>query len=325
MNHQPSTAIGIDIGGTKIAGGVVSLPTGTLIASHRIPTLPARGGEAVLYDTEQLIERLTLEAHEAGLTIDAIGIGLCELVSPTGQILSNSCFDWTRLPVLERLSTRAPVVLEADVRAAAFAEARLGAGQSFQQFLYITVGTGIASCLVLEGRPFKGARGATGTLASSPLGIVCDRCGHVHQTTLEQIASGPALADRFNRLSQGSIATGADVLAAAGRDELALEVIQSAAEALGAHVGLLVNVLDPEAVIVGGGLGSSTGLYWEYFLESARRHIWSSVHRGLPILQAGLGADSGVVGAALLGAVDLPSSTLVAQTASSRASHHGSN
>lgn len=325
MNSKPSTAIGIDIGGTKIAGGVVSLSTGTLIAAHRIPTLPTRGGEAVLYDTEQLIERLVLEAHESGLAIDAIGISLCELVSPAGQILSTSCFDWTQLPVLERLSARAPTVVEADVRAAAFAEARFGAGQSFQQFLYITVGTGIASCLVLEGRPFKGARGATGTLASSPLGIVCDRCGHVHQTTLEQIASGPALADRFKRLSHEPIGTGADVLAAAGRDELALEVVQSAAEALGAHVGLLVNVLDPEAVVVGGGLGSSTGLYWEYFLESARRHIWSSVHRSLPILQAGLGADSGVVGAALLGALGLQSPAMHAQTASSRVAYHGPN
>lgn len=310
MNTHPSTAIGIDIGGTKIAGGVVCVSTGTLVLSHQIPTLPARGGEAVLMDTEQLIEQLLVEAMEVGLVPKSVGIGLCELVSSSGQILSRSSFDWTRLPVRDRLSRHAPVTLEADVRAAAFAEARMGAGKSFRQFLYVTVGTGISSCLVLDGQPFKGARGATGTLASSPLGIVCDRCGHVHQSSLEQIASGPALATRFNRLSHESVSNGAAVLAAAARDELALEVLQSAAEALGAHVGLLVNVLDPEAVILGGGLGTSRGLYWEYFLESARRHIWSDVNRSLPILQAGLSAHSGLIGAALLGALEHPSGSL---------------
>lgn len=302
MSKPSPAVIGIDVGGTKIAAGMVLLPEGRLLHRRRVPTAPQRGGQTVFLDVLHLVDELVAEARFEGRTIHGIGLGLCELISKEGRILSNACIDWTKIPVLERLSTIAPAVVEADVRAAALAEARFGAGRPFRQFIYITVGTGIACSWVLDGVPFLGARGATGTMGSTPLGVVCERCGHVHRQTLEQIASGPALVQRFNQQCQQHVDSAAAVLAAAGRDEVALEVIQSSAEALGAHVGMLVNVLDPEAIIVGGGLGSVTGLYWDYFLESARRHIWSDVHRGLPILQAGLGADSGIIGAALAAA-----------------------
>lgn len=299
MSKPTPAVIGIDVGGTKIAAGMVLLPEGRLVHRRRIPTAPQRGGQTVFLDVLHLVDELVAEARFEGRSIQGIGLGICELVSREGRLLSSACLDWTKIPVLERLSTIAPAVMEADVRAAALGEARMGAGKPYRQFIYITVGTGIACSWVLDGVPFLGARGATGTMASTPLGVVCERCGHVHRQTLEQIASGPALVERFNRQSQPHLDSAAAVLAAAGRDEAALEIIQSAAEALGAHVGMLVNVLDPEAVVVGGGLGSVTGMYWDYFLESARRHIWSDVHRGLPILQAGLGADAGLIGAAL--------------------------
>jgi glucokinase len=299
VSPAPFTALGIDVGGTKIAAGLVRFPEGSVHLRKVIPTAPARGGQAVLTDVLRVAEELSEAAGAAGLPLAAIGLGLCELVDPGGRILSANCVDWRNEPVRERLSRLAPTVLEADVRAAALAEGLFGAGQPFRIFLYVTVGTGISSCLMLEGRPFTGARGATGTMASSPLSVPCERCGHVNRRTLEEIASGPALVARYNERRPGAASNGGEVLAAgAAGDADALAVVRAAGEALESTVALLVNVLDPEAVIVGGGLGLSGGPYWDSFMASTRRHIWSEAHRDLPILRASTGTDAGLIGAA---------------------------
>lgn len=301
MSLKPFCAIGLDVGGTKIAGGVVSFPDAVVRVQHTIPTLASRGGAAVLDDVERLAQRLAAEAVALRLDVDAVGLGLCELVSPKGDILSANCVDWLKLPVRERLAAIAPTTLDADVRAAARAEALFGAGKPFRQFLYVTVGTGIASCLVLDGIPFTGARGATGTMASSPVCVPCERCGQSNRRTLEQLAAGPALVARYNEFHPGAAKTGHDVLAAAAAgDNEAIFVTRSAGEALESAVGQLVNVLDPEAVIVGGGLGLSEGLFWDEFIAATRRYIWSEVHRDLPILRAATGTHAGLIGAAAI-------------------------
>jgi glucokinase len=192
-----------------------------------------------------------------------------------------------------------PVTLEADVRAAALAEALFGAGKPYNPFLYITVGTGISCCLMLDDQPFTGAHGATGTMASSPFSVSCEKCGHMDPRTLEEIASGPALVARLNRQQPNRAKGGQEVIAAAASGQAdALDVVRSAGAALGMMTGWLTNVLDPEAIVVGGGLGLSDGLYWESFITSTRRHIWSDVHRELPIVHAATGMNAGLMGAA---------------------------
>jgi glucokinase len=300
MSSTAFTALGIDVGGTKIAAGIVSFPEGRVRARRVIPTVPTRGGAAVLDDVVKLAEDLVANAGHSGPHIAGLGIGLCELVGPEGRILSANCVQWQDQPVRERLARIAPVVLEADVRAAALAEAHFGAGRPFRIFLYVTVGTGISSCLMLDGRPYVGARGATGTMASSPLSVPCEQCGHTSRRTLEELAAGPALVARFNQRKLGAAETSHEVLAAvAAGDADALAVVRSAGEALESAIGLLVNVVDPEAVVIGGGLGLSEGPYWDEFIAATRRHIWSEVHRDLPILRAATGPDAGIIGAAL--------------------------
>ena len=91
-------------------------------------------------------------------------------------------------------------------------------------------------------------------------------------------------------------------MAAAGAgDSLAIQVVESAGVALGSSLAFLINVSDPEAAVVGGGLGMAGGLYWKSLVNSTRRHIWAEAERSLPILQAGLGDDAGLIGAALSG------------------------
>jgi glucokinase len=293
----PFHAIGIDVGGTKIAGGWVSFPDGTIRERHMLPTATERGGRQVLDDVVRLVNDLTTAARAAHAEIQAIGLGLCELVSPAGQILSANAIRWLDQPVAARLGETAPSWIEADVRAAARAEAMFGAGRDFEIFLYVTVGTGIASSLVIRGEPFMGAHGATGTMASSPIRFPCEQCGHFNQRTLEALASGPGLVHQLNQRLPQTATSGESVLAAAARgDAEALQVVNAGAEALESVIGLLINVLDPQAVIVGGGLGLSEGPFWDRFADSTRRHIWSGLP--LPILRARTGQDAGLLGAA---------------------------
>jgi len=305
MSDRPFCAIGVDVGGTKIAAGLVTFPKGQVRDRLQLPTIPARGADAIFEDVLRLCEELCAAARAQKERLNGIGIGICELVDLEGNVVSENCVSWKTVPVRERLSRLAPTTIEADVRAAARAEAIFGAGKSFKQFLYVTVGTGISCCLVLDGKPFTGAHGFTGTMASSPLSVDCEHCGCVNQRTLEEIASGPALVARYNQRASAGAKTGQEVLAAAvAGDSKAAEVVRSASEALGSSVGLLINALDPEAVVVGGGLGLSDGLFWESFISSARHHIWSEIHRSLPIVHAATGADAGLIGAAAVAAPD---------------------
>ena len=166
--------------------------------------------------------------------------------------------------------------------------------------LYIsTVGTGISYSMVLDGQPYAGANGHALMVGSGALTSECETCGAVQEQVLEHFAAGPSLVTRYNQRSGASLKEGEEVTAAAARgDQIARDILLSAGAALGNSVGFLINVLDPQAVIVGGGLGLAGGLYWESFVTSTRRHIWSEVSRDLPILRAELGRDAGVIGAA---------------------------
>ena len=298
MKAPGFTAIGVDVGGTKIAAGLVSFPEGLVRGRRELATRPHRGGDVVLAEVERLVADLAAESRAAGRPVDGIGVGVCEIVDRSGQIASANCLAWPGAIVSGRLSSIAPTVIEADVRAAALAEALFGEGRNSHVFLYVSIGTGISSCLVIDGQPFTGARGGTGTLASGPLPGFNETAASALGPTLENFASGPALVSRFNAL-HGTAESGQDVLAGAARgNQIAAKIVRSAAEALGGSLGWLVNVLDPELVILGGGLGLSEGLYRQALIASARRHIWWEGHRELPILPATTAADAGLIGAA---------------------------
>src|SRR5262249_44086766 len=157
---QPASeyAIGIDVGGTKIAAGLVEFPTATVIGRLVMPTLPRRGARAVLDDVHELARQLARLAPEGRRSV-GVGIGVPELVDLSGRIASAETIDWCDLPIRAQLADCGPVVLESDVRASAAAEARWGAGRGRRWFAFVGVGTGISSALVLEQRVLTGARG----------------------------------------------------------------------------------------------------------------------------------------------------------------------
>jgi len=294
--------IGIDVGGTKIAGGVVALRDGQVLTRAQIPTGGGRGGAAVLDDAVALATRLKTDAERRGGRIASIGVGVAELVDPAGEIVSYERIGWPGLPVRERFAAVAPARIESDVRAAALAESRFGAGRHHDPFAYVTIGTGISYSLVIDGRPFPGARGAALVIANGPLTAVCPACGHRHDQILEEFANGPSLAARYTQATGREVTGAESVLTAASKgDPVATDIIETAADAIGNTLGFLINALDPAALVIGGGLGLAGGLFWDRLVAQTRAHIWNAAAHDLPILPATLGPNAGLIGAALAG------------------------
>jgi glucokinase len=300
MNGGPVTAIGIDVGGTKIAGGLVEIATGLVRARRQQPTSPDRGGEAVFADVQQQAETLAAEGRRLGVTLAGIGVGLPQLVTPDGAVRSAHLFDWCRIPAVQRLGHIAPARLQSDVRAAAQAEATFGAGAGHSLFCYVTIGSGMSYCLVQDGAPFAGAHGYAIHFASMPQWSRCVACGRVHDEVLEEVAAGPGIARADAKRRGGPIRTTEAILAAASTgDPDAVAVVTDAAMAAGATIGQMVNMLDPTALVIGGGVGMAGGFYGERLAAAIRSHVFAPDVRDLPILPAALGPDAGIVGAAL--------------------------
>jgi glucokinase len=283
LNRRPgSAAIGVDVGGTKTAFGLLDAEALTLVGRREIPT-----------QREALLEDVAAQVAELANThyfITGVGVVVPEIVSRSGRISSSEVIPrWNELPVAETLAVTAPVLIESDVRAAGFAEATLGAGRGFGYFVFLTVGTGISYCAVAGGRPLAGSRGGALNVGTSTLadGV----------PTLQDMASGAGLVRRY--AERGGTATRAqDVLAAS--DAAATEVVATGAKALGIGIALLINLLDPEAVVLGGGLGSADTPYTDQARDWAMRYV----HRfaaDTPVVRGELGSDAGVIGAGLTG------------------------
>jgi glucokinase len=263
-----SLVVGIDAGGTKLAVGVVDPADGRVLEYREAPTRRDRGGRAVLERCLELAKEVM-----AGKTIAAIGVGVPELVSLEGQIQTSENWDWRDGSFRPAMAEMAPLHVESDVRAAALAEARFGVGRALSSFLYVTIGTGVSHTLVVDGRLWRGARGNAIVTGAPPV---------------ELVASGAALA------RQAGTPTGKEVLATPSFEEL----VDAAAQALGAELAALVNALDPEAIVVGGGLGLAPG-FAQRVSARMRPQIYACATRSLAVHPSALGVYAGVVGAAL--------------------------
>ena len=294
-------AIGVDVGGTKIAAAAVDPCSAEVRYRRQVETRAERLATEIVADIMHEIAAIARDVHAAGERVLTAGVGVPELVSPAGEITTDFLLDWTAAP-LPRGFASLPLHVASDVRAAALAEARFGAGRDFQQFVYLSIGTGISSTLVIDGVPFAGSRGGAVVLSTSPISVP-DGHGGWTRFVLEEFASGPALVQRYAATTGLSVPHAEALLeAAASGDADAATVIDSAAMALGSAIAWLVNVLDPQAIILGGGLGSAAGRFQDGVRAAIAAHVWNPASRCLPVLPAALGADAGLIGAALTAA-----------------------
>lgn len=303
---QP-VAIGIDVGGTKLVAA-------TLTAQGRILERVRRATPAG--DANELVDALRALLADLGGTLP-VGVGIAGLVTPAGLVRYGPNIGVRDLDLAAGLATGRdqPVVVVNDGSAAALGEQRAGAGTGRDDVVLLTLGTGVGGGVVVGGRLLVGAQGFGGELGHVIVedgGRPCP-CGNLG--CLEAYAAGTALgrraAGRLEAESRDSLLrgegapTGKAVAVAAGEgDALAREVIEEAGRWLGIALGGLVNALDPEVVLLGGGAAAETA---PWLLPEARaamgeRIIGRDWRTPPPIELAGLGDDAGMVGAGLLAA-----------------------
>lgn len=286
--------IGVDVGGTKIVVGIVDVDTGAVQSVKRLPTAPWRGGQAVLRDVGALVREVSADRSVG------IGVSLPELVDQHGNVRSGVTVDWTSADIQRALNGSGSVVLASDVRAAALAEARFGACDDFPSFAYLSVGTGVSSTFVLDGKPWSGANGCAVVAASGGRSSTCPDCGLKFDDIPENIASGAGVSAAYGRRTGRNGVDTREVLQRAGLgDADAKAVITAGGHALGSIAARIVDLLDPHAIVIGGGLGLAQGLYREAFESSLRSHIWADCARNIPVLDSRMGELAPLIGAAL--------------------------
>ena len=284
-----SVTVGLDVGGTKVAAGLIT-PDGTILCRRERPNPGRDPGLAV---TREVAASLTATAAERGLPVTGLGVGFPEYVDITGQLTSRLVLDWDVQPAVLLAGLAGHITVESDVRCGAIAEARLCSGRRLSSFVYVSIGTGISYCHVLDGEPVRGARGEAIALGELP----------APEGTLEQFASGEAIRARYAAAVPASArgpSSAREVLAAADRgDPLAADVVRTAAAAIAAALGWLTCLLDPAAVILGGGLGHAGGL-WGHVLSDYSEQAVATRPSPPPVLRGALGPDAGLIGAGLI-------------------------
>lgn len=260
--------IGLDIGGTKIAACRITGATAQVQQFRTIPTRLDKSGPEILADCSRLVAEIAAEEDEP------IGLGICELVSADGQINSAYSFDWRGLDLTSAFGSHPLALVESDVRAAAFAEWQLTDAISSKGMIFVVVGTGLACALITPDGMWHGAHGHAMVLGG---------------TGLEDMASGRGLS---TLLSTHNLA------AAFEQPELPTEIL-AGANALGSALGVLVNALDPDLVVIGGGLGMNDR-YRSLVEASMRAPLYSPITRGVSVRASKLGQQAGALGAALL-------------------------
>jgi glucokinase len=304
-------AIGIDIGGTKIAGALVDAE-GQIVLEERVPS-PAGDPEAMVDAVVGLIERLSANHEVIGAGVAAAGF----IDADQSTIIYAPNISWRNEPFKAKLEAKLsiPVIIENDANAAGWAEYKYGAGRGYKHMIMLTIGTGVGGAVIADSRMLRGGFGIAGELGHIrvvPDGLLCG-CGQ--HGCLESYASGSALLRAAKELAASGDPEGArlrEIEAETGKltglevyqailegDAGALRILGDLGSWLGQAIGSLVAVLDPEVVVIGGGVSAAGDLLLNPIREAYLAHLPARGYRPeLKITAAEFVNDAGVVGAA---------------------------
>jgi glucokinase len=308
-----SYTIGVDVGGTKVLGGVVD-ELGTVVKTARRDT-PREGGAALTQAIADVAKELMSE-----FTIDSVGVSAAGFVSSDRKTMlaTPNIAGWNGVDLDYQLTSLIglPVVIENDANAAAWGEARFGAGRGKRHMLMLTVGTGIGGGIVVNGELYRGAFGIAaeiGHIRVVPEGHLCG-CGArgcfeqygsgnaLMRHAREAIAASPDIARNLLSLGDGTLEglTGKAITdAARDGDAVALAAFNTTAQWLGAGIASLAVVLDPECVVIGGGVIDAGEILLKPTREALERSMpFAGKHPYPEIIGAQLGNEAGLVGVA---------------------------
>lgn len=311
-------AIGIDIGGTKIAAALVS-ESGEIIRDLKVPT-PAKDSEKIADAVVDLINELA-----SGQQVTAVGVAAAGFIdAERANIVYAPNLSWRNEPLKAKLEARVnlPVFIDNDANAAGWAEFRFGAGRGVKHMVMLTVGTGVGGAVVVDGHLLRGGFGIAAELGHINLVPNGEPCGCGQLGCLESYGSGTALLNAAKRLASSGDPAGArlaELQADAGEltgqevyqaiqdgDAGTLALLADLGAALGRAVASLTAVLDPELVVIGGGVSATGDLLLDPIRAAYLAHLPARGFRPeLRIVQAELVNDAGVVGAADLARIEL--------------------
>jgi glucokinase len=310
--------LGIDLGGTKILGGVVTAD-GKILARAKKKTRVDRGPQQIL-DRIAEVAREAAEAANLKLSdLRGLGIGAPGQIDfRTGRIIYAPNLGWRDVPLRDHLSDALglPVTLDNDVNAVAVAEVTWGVGKGAQDLVAISVGTGIGAGLILGGKLRHGFNGTAGEIGHCVIDQDGPKWPLSNRGCLEAMASRTAMGKRLTKAmdkgvktalrkiidgNTSKIGSGAIAVAAKKGDKLVLAELREAARLVGLAIGNVINLLNPEMFVLGGGLIEACGEFMMPQIEKvARATAIANAADGVRIVQSKLGDDAGILGAAAL-------------------------
>lgn len=311
--------IGIDLGGTKIAGAVWDVSSQRITHRRTIPTQGHLGPDGVIERIAGLVRELCAEANVAVNQLTGVGVGVPATFDVDNGIIwliPNLPGDWYGKPIIADLRQLldCPLYLVNDARAFTLAEATIGAGKGAASCIGLTLGTGIGGGIAINGRLYLGLTGSAGEFGHHSIDLYGTPDGSGNPGGWEGLASGPAIAAMgvkavmqgattligalvdydLNRITPEIIARAAEQ-----GDEIAREILQRAGFLLGSGLANVITILAPERVVIGGGVAQLGKWIMEPIHETIRQRVHTVPLDRLQIVPAALGADAGVIGAAV--------------------------
>lgn len=312
--------VGVDLGGTSVNVGVVPFEGGTVLGMRSLPTEPGRGAKFVVDRVIGMIREAMRDARkEASIPEKGyVGIGIGSpgpLDRASGTVIETPNLGWRNFPLRDLIANEIGLdaVLDNDANAAALGEYWLGAGKEVESLLALTLGTGIGGGIVLGGRVYHGASDVAGEVGHMTLDPTGRRCNCGNYGCLEAYASGPAIAARaveglrsgvasvLPELADGDLpAVTAETVyqAILAGDLYAKEVMRETATFLGTGIANLINILNPEMVVISGGVTRAGDHLFEPLRSEVRRRAFRRAADACRIVASELGDMAGVVGAA---------------------------
>jgi glucokinase len=310
-------AIGVDLGGTKIMAGVINTQTGEVIGYAKKKTKKERGSDIIIQRIIETIEKAICIAQIPISEISSIGIGAAGQVNRESGILiaapNLECFDVELKNILEN-HFNLPVYVGNDVEVATIGEMKFGSGVGFDNFVCIFVGTGVGSGIVQNGKILLGATGTAGEIGH----IIVDsggrpcQCGgngcleaYASRTAIEKKILGSIKKGHYSVISEyikedGSIRSRHIKQALDEGDEIVVNCITEASEYLSSGLATIINFLNPQLIILGGGLIEAVDYFYDISVKKAVAKALPTPSSNIKITKSALGDFSGIIGAGLL-------------------------
>jgi glucokinase len=317
---QGDLVVGVDVGGTKVAAGLIDC-SGEIESHTRAPMVTNGTAAAGLAAVTAAIDGLLANGAKKKARIRGIGICAPGPLDPRTGVIINppNVLCWRNFSLADEISQvyHVPVKVDNDANAAALAEARWGAGKGYRNIFYTCIGTGIGTGIVFDGRIYHGRTGAAGEGGHMSIDRHGPRCKCGKPGCIEIFASGPAIAKRARAKLAEEAARSSALLALANRnadeitgelvgraytsgDAVAGEVLLETAELLSLWLGNIIDLLEPDVIIIGGGVASMLSPFFEDIRKRLPDCCINSRCQEIPLVQACYGSDAGIAGGAAL-------------------------